>query len=153
MAKGGSGDVLSGITAGILAQFKQMEYNDDQMLSELEADPDIELSPTSIFRWISVNDSEAAKIKSLRAEYWKTRDIHLLSELRRIMDEKLKQTITLLASLYVAKAVYIHGLAGDIAAATFGQQSMIATDIIKSLGEAFAVCQQEAMSKFSYIQR
>ncbi|HEY3770960.1 MAG TPA: NAD(P)H-hydrate dehydratase [Candidatus Angelobacter sp.] len=153
MAKGGSGDVLSGITAGILAQFKQMEYNDDQMLSELEADPDIELSPTSIFRWISVNDSEAAKIKSLRAEYWKTRDIHLLSELRGIMDEKLKQTIKLLASLYVAKAVYIHGLAGDIAAATFGQQSMIATDIIKSLGEAFAVCQHEAMSKFSYIQR
>jgi NAD(P)H-hydrate epimerase len=153
MAKGGSGDVLSGITAGILAQFKQMEYNDDQMLSELEVDPDIELSPTSIFRWISVNDSEAAKIKSLRAEYWKTRDIHLLSEMRAIMDEKLKQTIALLASLYVAKAVYIHGLAGDIAAATFGQQSMIATDIIKSLGEAFAVCQQEAMSKFSYIQR
>jgi ADP-dependent NAD(P)H-hydrate dehydratase / NAD(P)H-hydrate epimerase len=153
MAKGGSGDVLSGITAGILAQFKQMEYNDDQMLSELEGDPDIELSPTSIFRWISVNDSEAAKIKSLRAEYWKTRDIHLLSELRAIMDEKLKQTIALLASLYVAKAVYIHGLAGDIAAATFGQQSMIATDIIKSLGEAFAVCQQEAMSKFAYIQR
>ncbi|HWF06367.1 MAG TPA: NAD(P)H-hydrate dehydratase [Candidatus Angelobacter sp.] len=153
MAKGGSGDVLSGITAGILAQFKQMEYNDDQMLSELEGDPDIELSPTSIFRWISVNDSEAAKIKSLRAEYWKTRDIHLLSELRGIMDEKLKQTIALLASLYVAKAVYIHGLAGDIAAATFGQQSMIATDIIKSLGEAFAVCQHEAMSKFSYIQR
>jgi len=34
-------------------------------------------------------------------------------------------------------AVYIHGLAGDIAAEKVGQISMIATDIIDALGEAF----------------
>jgi NAD(P)H-hydrate epimerase len=33
--------------------------------------------------------------------------------------------------------VYIHGLAGDIAAKKLGQVSLIATDIIDSLGEAF----------------
>jgi NAD(P)H-hydrate epimerase len=33
--------------------------------------------------------------------------------------------------------VYIHGLAGDIAAQRFGQVSLIATDIIDSLGQAF----------------
>ena len=33
--------------------------------------------------------------------------------------------------------VYVHGLAGDIAAKKFGQISLIATDIIESLGEAF----------------
>jgi len=33
--------------------------------------------------------------------------------------------------------VYIHGLAGDIAAEKVGQVSLIATDIIESLGEAF----------------
>jgi ADP-dependent NAD(P)H-hydrate dehydratase len=33
--------------------------------------------------------------------------------------------------------VYVHGLAGDIAAKKFGQISLIATDIIDSLGEAF----------------
>ncbi len=34
-------------------------------------------------------------------------------------------------------AVYIHGLAGDIAAKKMGQISLIATDIIDALGEAF----------------
>jgi ADP-dependent NAD(P)H-hydrate dehydratase len=33
--------------------------------------------------------------------------------------------------------VYVHGLAGDIAAKKMGQTSLIATDIIDSLGEAF----------------
>ncbi len=33
--------------------------------------------------------------------------------------------------------VYVHGLAGDITAKKFGQISLIATDIIESLGEAF----------------
>jgi len=33
--------------------------------------------------------------------------------------------------------VYIHGLAGDIAAKKIGQISLIATDVIESLGEAF----------------
>jgi len=33
--------------------------------------------------------------------------------------------------------VYIHGLAGDIAAEKVGQVSLMATDIIDALGEAF----------------
>ena len=59
----------------------------------------------------------------------------------------------LVASLHVAKAVYLHGLAGDIAASLYGEQSMIATDIIHCLGEAFSVCEEEAIGKFTYLQR
>jgi NAD(P)H-hydrate repair Nnr-like enzyme with NAD(P)H-hydrate dehydratase domain len=59
----------------------------------------------------------------------------------------------LLGPLNVARAVYLHGLGGDIAASLYGQQSMIATDIINCLGEAFAVCEDEALSKFVYLQR
>jgi NAD(P)H-hydrate epimerase len=33
--------------------------------------------------------------------------------------------------------VYVHGLAGDIAAKKLGQVSLIATDIIDSLADAF----------------
>ena len=33
--------------------------------------------------------------------------------------------------------VYVHGLAGDIAAKKFSREAMIATDIIECLGEAF----------------
>lgn len=38
--------------------------------------------------------------------------------------------------------VYIHGVAGDIAAKQKGETSMIATDLIDFLPEAFAVCQE-----------
>jgi NAD(P)H-hydrate epimerase len=152
MAKGGSGDVLSGIMAAVLAEFRQMEIS-HHGLSDLEQDEEIHLSATSIYRWISVHDAEAQRIRALRKEYRKTKDEALLGQIRAIMDEKIAQSIALLASLHVAKAVYLHGLAGDIAAATSGQQSMIATDIIQSLGEAFAVCEEEALSKFTYLQR
>ena len=33
--------------------------------------------------------------------------------------------------------VYIHGLAGDLAAANYSQQSMLASDIINNIGQAF----------------
>jgi NAD(P)H-hydrate epimerase len=44
------------------------------------------------------------------------------------MDEPLSATIA---------AVYLHGLAGDIAARRLGTRAMIASDIIAALGEAF----------------
>ena len=68
-----------------------------------------------------------------------------------LMNEKVRQAID--CCVLVAKAVYLHGLAGDIAASLYGQQSMIATDIIDCLGEAFAVCEEESASKFAYLQR
>ena len=34
-------------------------------------------------------------------------------------------------------AVYLHGLSGDLAAAQYGEQAMIAGDIIDHLGAAF----------------
>ena len=49
--------------------------------------------------------------------------------------------------------VALHGLAGDIAASIYGENSMLATDIITCLGEAFSVCDDEATSKFAYLQR
>lgn len=152
MAKGGSGDVLSGIMAAVLAEFRQMEIG-DHGLSDLEHGHETDLLATSIFRWVSVHDAEAEKIRNLRSEYRKTKDNALLNQIRKLMDEKLEQAIALLASLHVAKAVYVHGLAGDIAASLYGQQSMIATDIIQCLGEAYAVCEAETMSKLAYLQR
>jgi ADP-dependent NAD(P)H-hydrate dehydratase / NAD(P)H-hydrate epimerase len=152
MAKGGSGDVLSGIMAAVLAEFRQMEIS-DHGLSDLEHGPETDLLAPSIFRWVSVHDADAGKIRNLRSEYQKTKNNALLGQIQRLMGEKLEQAIALLASLHVAKAVYLHGLAGDIAASLYGQQSMIATDIIECMGEAFAVCEDEAMSKFAYLQR
>ena len=153
MAKGGSGDVLSGIVAAMLAQFTQME---DSSFMPREDGTDLPLgsvSPSSFFRWVSAHDTDAEKIRTLRDEYLKKKDPSLLKEIQALMDDKLRQAIMLVASLHVAKAVYLHGLAGDIAASLYGQQSMIATDIINCLGEAFAVCEEESHSKFTYLQR
>ena len=37
----------------------------------------------------------------------------------------------------VTSAVYLHGLAGDVARETMGEQSLVATDLVKALPEAF----------------
>jgi ADP-dependent NAD(P)H-hydrate dehydratase / NAD(P)H-hydrate epimerase len=41
-------------------------------------------------------------------------------------------------------AVYLHGLAGDLAASKLGQRSLIASDIIENLGEAIIIAGGEA---------
>jgi NAD(P)H-hydrate epimerase len=37
-----------------------------------------------------------------------------------------------------ALAVYLHGLAGDIAAESMGENSLVATDLVRFLPQAFA---------------
>jgi ADP-dependent NAD(P)H-hydrate dehydratase / NAD(P)H-hydrate epimerase len=153
MAKGGSGDVLSGILAGLLAQVQHLQSK-YRWQSEQEPKADIEsLGLNAIYRWISTQDPQGGEIRALRDQYRKTKNRKLLAELQNKVENKIKQAITLISALHVAKAVYLHGLAGDIAASLCGQQSMIATDIIHCLGEAFAVCEDEALSKFAYLQR
>jgi NAD(P)H-hydrate epimerase len=109
MAKGGSGDVLAGIIAGILPPKRARTVKWNAPKAEGQA---------------------ASKISS-----------------------KMREADALLAALHVGKAVYLHGLAGDIAESLYGENSMIATDIINCLGEAFTVCEEEAHSKFAYLQR
>ncbi|MGC2696028.1 MAG: NAD(P)H-hydrate dehydratase [Candidatus Angelobacter sp.] len=153
MAKGGSGDVLSGVIAGLLAQVQHLQPK-DRWQSEDGSTVDIEsLGLNAIYKWISTQDPQAEEIHALRDQYRKTRNHKLLTELQNKVETKIKQAITLISSLHVGKAVYLHGLAGDIAASLYGQQSMIATDIINCLGEAFAVCEDEALGKFVYLQR
>jgi hydroxyethylthiazole kinase-like uncharacterized protein yjeF len=153
MAKGGSGDVLSGVIAGLLAQVQHV-HPSDRWKPEDEPDADIEsLGLDSIYRWISTQDPQAGEIRALRDQYKKTKNRKLLAELQTKVENKINQAVALISSLHVGKAVYLHGLAGDIAASLYGEQSMIATDIINCLGEAFAVCEAEALSKFAYLQR
>ena len=153
MAKGGSGDVLSGIVAGLLAQLEHVPG----MLgwkADLDADLDIgRPDMQGIFRKVATETPTAADIQALGKEYEETNDPVLKKTIESKIQEKIKQMFALLGPLNVARAVYLHGLAGDIAASLYGQQSMIATDIINSLGEAFAVCEAEALSKFVYLQR
>jgi NAD(P)H-hydrate epimerase len=131
MAKGGSGDVLSGIVAALLAQ-----------------------SPPhgGMIGWNST-DPSARELNELQKKAEQTKDPGLIAEFQDKLLDKMAETTHLLSTIAVAKAVYLHGLAGDIARDFYGEESMIASDIIHCLGEAFSVCEQESHSKFQYIQR
>ncbi|MGZ4899789.1 MAG: NAD(P)H-hydrate dehydratase [Candidatus Angelobacter sp.] len=153
MAKGGSGDVLSGIVAGLLAQ---LEHIPGMLGWQATVDPDMDIGRPDmqgIFRKVAMETPTAAEIQALGKQFEETRDPLLRKTIEDKIQEKIKQMFVLLAPLNVARAVYLHGLAGDIAASLYGQQSMIATDIINCLGEAFATCEAEALSKFTYLQR
>jgi ADP-dependent NAD(P)H-hydrate dehydratase / NAD(P)H-hydrate epimerase len=153
MAKGGSGDVLSGIVGGILAQLEHIPGMLGWPVNS-DAEENINLPELQgIFHKVAMEAPSAAEIKAHGRQYEETKDPVLKKTIEEKMKEKIKQMFVLLAPLNVARAVYLHGLAGDIAASLYGQQSMIATDIINCLGEAFAVCEQEAFSKFVYLQR
>ncbi|MGA9039931.1 MAG: NAD(P)H-hydrate dehydratase [Terriglobales bacterium] len=47
----------------------------------------------------------------------------------------------------VIAAVHLHGLAGDVACETMGEHSLVATDLIKALPEAFRRVRQSAQEK------
>jgi hydroxyethylthiazole kinase-like uncharacterized protein yjeF len=153
MAKGGSGDVLSGIIAGLLAQ---REHIPGMFQWMAETDPDRDINNPGlqgIFRKITLQEPAAVEIKKLCEEYRKSDDPLLFSQIQTQCHEKIIQLVALMGPLNVARAIFLHGLAGDIAASIYGQRSMIATDMIDCLGEAFSVCEEESLGKFIYLQR
>jgi NAD(P)H-hydrate epimerase len=48
----------------------------------------------------------------------------------------------------VTAAVHLHGLAGDVACETMGEQSLVATDLIKAMPEAFRRIRERAGAAF-----
>jgi NAD(P)H-hydrate epimerase len=50
--------------------------------------------------------------------------------------------------LAVLAAVYLHGLAGDVAEESTGEQSLVATDLITALPEAFRRIRKKAAEKW-----
>jgi ADP-dependent NAD(P)H-hydrate dehydratase / NAD(P)H-hydrate epimerase len=133
MAKGGSGDVLSGIVAATLAQ------NSREGMWGWKAGPGVE--PRDVKAMEELQELQSAKDPKAKEEF------------AAKLQEKIGHARALLTALLVGKAVYLHGLAGDIAASLYGETSMVATDIIQSLGEALAVCEEEATGQFIYLQR
>jgi len=144
MAKGGSGDVLSGIVAGMLAQWPgQLGVNSSGREPESE----------SFARIVSKNDPEAKELNALIRKRNQSVDENLRLEIDEKIKTKSAQAIALLNCLAVDHAVYLHGLAGDIARDLYGEKSMLATEIIHCIGEAYALVEAESHSKFAYIQR
>jgi hydroxyethylthiazole kinase-like uncharacterized protein yjeF len=154
MAKGGSGDVLSGIVGGLLAQAPYL-----QEMYGWRADADPETWPSTspylkeIYRWISRKDPRLHEIQELGKHLSKTDDPAPRDKIWAKMQAGIWDTVTLIGTLHVCRAVYLHGLAGDVARDKRGESAMIATDMIDCLGDAVAICENESHSKFAYLQR
>lgn len=63
-----------------------------------------------------------------------------------------EQTWDSLPELCVAGAVYLHGLAGDLARDLLHENSVIATDLLDSLAQAFHDCESQAEHELFYLQ-
>jgi NAD(P)H-hydrate epimerase len=53
----------------------------------------------------------------------------------------------------VAAAVHLHGLAGDIARDALHENTVLARDVMKSLGQAFRECEQQVEREFFYLKK
>src|SRR5581483_6731955 len=122
MAKGGSGDVLSGIVAAAQTQ------------------------PYGIF--CSTPPSEANKMRELmrRREQGD-------AEAREELEKRVANQSINLSTFFTASAVYLHRLAGDVTRDLYGETSMVATDIIESIGQVLELAHQSVNEQFFYLQQ
>jgi ADP-dependent NAD(P)H-hydrate dehydratase / NAD(P)H-hydrate epimerase len=124
MAKGGSGDVLSGIIAATLNQ-------------------------TQGGFWWRVSLKRAARMQELmrlreQGDAAASRDLEQIN----------RYNTSDMFAFYVATGVCLHGIAGDIARDLYGEQSMLARDITDSIGEAIAAAKDLSRDdRFRYLQR
>ena len=122
MATAGCGDVLTGVIAACLAK------------KEVEARHDAECAGDPYFKDITAY--ETALKNFVYPREWKEADLSRESLAnRQHWDDRIffggEYT------LGVLEAVYIHGRAGDLAARARGEVSLIASDVLDCLGEAF----------------
>jgi hydroxyethylthiazole kinase-like uncharacterized protein yjeF len=123
MAKGGSGDVLSGIIA---ACHTQMQGG-------------------------FMRRQSAASAARMRELMLRRQQGHAAAE--RELEEAGRDMILDMLGLVTAAGVYLHGLAGDAARDLRGETSMLATDIAEQVGPALALSRKAAQDKFLYLQR
>jgi NAD(P)H-hydrate epimerase len=132
MAKGGSGDVLTGITAGLLAQHS----------AEQSFAVDFSSDPTP----------EGVAIHEMTKQFLQSRDPQLGEALWKKALPRLQTVKLMMHFPLVAAAVCLHGLAGDLSRDLYGEYSMTATQIVESMAEAIALAQKDASSEFAYLR-
>jgi len=60
---------------------------------------------------------------------------------------------SLLRELDVASAVYLYGLAGDLARDLFHENTVLATDLLETLSDAFHECELQADRGLFYLHK
>jgi ADP-dependent NAD(P)H-hydrate dehydratase / NAD(P)H-hydrate epimerase len=131
LAKGGSGDVLSGIIGAALAR-----HTASALRHQPPGGPDPEPPGT----WVKEVYGSDPREKE-----------------RKFQAQQL-QHHSALASAFpkdvrVASAVHLHGLAGDFAREMLHENTVLASDVVEHLSEAFRDCEQQMEHGLFYLQR
>jgi NAD(P)H-hydrate epimerase len=130
MAKGGSGDVLSGMIAAALARHQGG-------LGLLRGD-----SAVSEFEEVNALLGE---LYEMEPELEKIDDDELLPNFNRISDSLKIQK--------VAAAVHLHGLAGDFARDMLHENSVLASDILAAIARVFRECDLQMERGLFYLHK
>ncbi len=132
LAKGGSGDVLSGITGAALARHAAI----DPRLQKTAGAPELEPIKTWMHEIFGTDSRE---------------------KLRKYQAQQIQRN-SALASVFVkdvavASAVHLHGLAGDFARDMLHENTVLAGDLPEHLAEAFHDCDQQMDRGLFYLQK
>ncbi len=129
MAKGGSGDVLSGMIAAALGRHQ----GGLGLLPEAAA-------------------SEFEEVNALLGELYK-----MEPELEKIEDEELIPNFNRISAALkiqkVAAAVHLHGLAGDLARDLFHENSVLASDLLNAIPRVFDECDLQVDRGLFYMHK
>ena len=72
---------------------------------------------------------------------------------RRGAGSAFAERSALLRELDVASAVYLHGLAGDLARDIFHENTLLATDLLETLSDAFRDCELQSDRGLFYLRK
>jgi ADP-dependent NAD(P)H-hydrate dehydratase / NAD(P)H-hydrate epimerase len=131
LAKGGSGDVLSGMIGAALA--RQPAHSPS---SQRAAAPELQ-APRSWMHEIYGTDS-MEKERKYRAQQ---------------LESNTAKGATFLKDVSVAGAVHLHGMAGDMARDELHENTVIARDVMDNLSEAFHECELQMERGLFYLQK
>jgi hydroxyethylthiazole kinase-like uncharacterized protein yjeF len=123
MAKGGSGDVLSGIIAASQTQM--------QSGFGMRTSPEHAKRTQELMQRRDQGDAEA----------------------QRELEKMGRDSTFYMLTMFTACAVYLHGLAGDVARELYGETSMVATNVIDCIGEALDIARKSLDDELLYLQR
>jgi len=132
MAKGGSGDVLTGIAAGLIAQHS----GEQSFFVNFSHDP----------------TPEGIAIAEMAKKFLRSRDPELGRAISSKAQPRMQKVKLQIHFPFVVKAVCLHGLAGDMARDRYGEYSMTAAQIIESISQAIALAQKNTSSKLAYLR-
>jgi len=132
MAKGGSGDVLSGVIGAALAVREAGESSQEH--------PPVIVDPIPSKTWVQeiYGTDPNEKLRKLQA---------------RQLLRSSQVASAFLKDVAVVAAVHLHGLAGDFARDMLHEQSVLPSRVIKYLPEAFRDCEEQLQQDLFYLQK